>query len=349
MDWITDIAALQPYIKNGSFDFSTAEANCEFTKASLLRQYDLNVQLDPARLCPRVPIRKAYIEWISELLPSDASDIVGLDVGTGTSCIYPLLASKQHGWKMIGSDIDEEAVEKAQKNVDLNPDLKDLITVKLVSSDSDFFDFSGLTFTMCNPPFYSSFEEMETSMAKKTSTPVGELKAAQTELITKDGELGFLKRMISDSKKHKQVLWFTSMVGKKETMEKTCEQLKEEEIYHAVVSKRPGKTKRWFIAWTFNPSVKHEMVAGEYDLEAVEKVLINNDIPYKKIEGGVLALPKGDIWSRKYKRAKLRKEAVEYTDEYEFLFTEKGLVRRRGTDKTVWDSFSSWMTRNLKQ
>ncbi|KAG5358281.1 Methyltransferase-like protein 16 [Yarrowia sp. B02] len=351
MEWIHEIPALKPFVKHGKFDFSTAEANCAFTEASLAREHNLTVELDTSRLCPRVPIRKAYVEWIHELLPSEC-DVTGLDIGTGTSCIYPLLASKMYGWRMLGSDIDEEAIEKAQKNADRNPDLADLIKLRLVSPDADFFDYPGtdITFTMCNPPFYASFEEMETSLAKKSSRPAGELQAAQTELITKDGELGFLQRMIRNSKKHKDaIMWFTSMVGKKETMEKVVEQLKEESIYHAVVSRRPGKTKRWFVAWTFSSSAKHESISGNYDLEAVEKLLINNDIPCKKIENGVVALPKGDVWSRKYKRAKLRKENVEYTDQYEFWFSPKTLVWRQGQDKTVWDSFGSWISRNLKQ
>lgn len=353
MDWIHDIPALKPFIKDGAFDFSTAEANCAFTTASLKRDHELNVELDPSRLCPRVPIRMAYIDWIEELLPSTTTtnDIIGIDIGTGTSCIYPLLAAKTYGWNMIGSDIDKEAVVKAQKNVDRNHDLAEKITIKLVSSDSDFFDFpdSHISFTMCNPPFYASVEEMQTSLSKKSSRPAGELKAAQTELITEDGELGFLQRMISDSKRHKDILWFTSMVGKKETMEKVCEQLKEEEIYHTVVSRRPGKTKRWFIAWNFVPNVKYECVSGSYVLEGVEKVLVNNDIPFEKTDRGIVALPKGDVWSRKYKRAKLRKENIEGRDQYEFLITEKNLIWKQGTDKTIWDSFSSWMARNLKE
>ncbi|KAG5361485.1 putative methyltransferase-like protein C27D7.08c [Yarrowia sp. C11] len=314
------------------------------------RDHGLHVVLDPERLCPRVPIRLAYIEWIRHLLSEELEAVVGLDVGTGTSCIYPLLASKLYGWKMIGSDIDPEAVEKAQENVERNPDVIELITVKLVSSQSDFFAFSDdICFTMCNPPFYASVEEMQTSVSKKKSRPAGELKAVQNELITEDGELGFLLRMISDSKRHKNIVWFTSMMGKKETMEKVCEELKKEKIYHSVVSRRPGKTKRWFVAWTFTPEAKHEQVSGNYNLEAVEKLLVNNDIPFKKSQRGLVATPKGDIWSRKYKRAKLRKEAVELKDQYEFLVTEKTLTWKRGTEKMVWDSFSSWITRNLKE
>lgn len=352
MDWIHDIPALEPFIKDGAFDFSTAEANCAFTKACLKRDHDLTVELDPSRLCPRVPIRMAYIEWIEELLPTmTKEDITGVDIGTGTSCIYALLAAQTHGWNMIGSDIDKEAVEKAEKNVERNPQLVEKIDIKLVSSQGDFFDFPDhhVSFTMCNPPFYASVEEMRTSLSKKSSRPAGELKAAETELITENGELGFLQRMLSDSKRHKKdILWFTSMVGKKETMEKVCEQLKNEDIYHTVVSRRPGKTKRWFIGWTFDSNLKYECVSGTYNLEAVEKVLINNDIPFKKTDRGVVALPKGDVWSRKYKRAKLRQDTVEHNGQYEFLITEKNLIWKQGTEKTIWDSFGSWMTRNLK-
>lgn len=46
--------------------------------------------------------------------------------GTGSSCIYPLLAAKQFQWSMVGTDINKEAVKNAIKNVEKN-NLQNLI------------------------------------------------------------------------------------------------------------------------------------------------------------------------------------------------------------------------------
>jgi 23S rRNA A1618 N6-methylase RlmF len=37
--------------------------------------------------------------------------------GTGSSCIYPLLAAKRMGWKMLATEVDPESADCAAKNV----------------------------------------------------------------------------------------------------------------------------------------------------------------------------------------------------------------------------------------
>lgn len=277
--------------------------------------------------------------------------VSGLDIGTGTSCIYPLLGSKLHGWKFYGTDVDAEAVKQATDNVALNPDLKPLVEVLLVSRDSGFFAHTPpTTFSMCNPPFYSSDKEMEELYSAKKNKPASSLEAAHTELVTDGGEQEFVLRMVTESLElPQQCTWYTCMLGKKQTLVEVCKKLTELKVYHTTSSERPGKTKRWFVAWTFDSQTKHETVAGVYDLQAVKHVLSENDIPYEEGEDGLVSvLPRGDVWSRKYKRAKLRKETVESPDEYEFAFSAESLTWKYGRDKTIWDSFSSWMSRQLR-
>ena len=62
-----------------------------------------------------------YLLWIEDLINANASfgsdsstEIAGLDVGVGASCIYPLLAAKKLGWKMHGTDIDAENLSAAR-------------------------------------------------------------------------------------------------------------------------------------------------------------------------------------------------------------------------------------------
>ena len=66
-------------------------------------------------------------------------DVVGLDIGVGASCIYPLLAAKKFEWKMLGTEIDEENAEIAIKNV-ANNGLKQHIKILRVEEKNDFFD-----------------------------------------------------------------------------------------------------------------------------------------------------------------------------------------------------------------
>lgn len=44
----------------------------------------------------------------------------GIDVGTGASCIYPLLGAKVAGWSFLATEIDGVSAEWAEKNVRSN-------------------------------------------------------------------------------------------------------------------------------------------------------------------------------------------------------------------------------------
>ena len=58
---------------------------------------------------------------------------------------------------------------------------------------------TAFTFTMCNPPFYSSEEEMTTATGLKVETSHAAPTAAPNELITDGGEVEFVGKMIRDS------------------------------------------------------------------------------------------------------------------------------------------------------
>ncbi len=57
----------------------------------------------PDRLCPPVPVRFEYLCWVNYLLASNRDDTMirqpvrCLDIGTGASCIYPLVGAKAFG------------------------------------------------------------------------------------------------------------------------------------------------------------------------------------------------------------------------------------------------------------
>ena len=71
-------------------------------------------------LCPPVPNRLNYIHWLSSLLQPCSLHTHVLDIGVGSSCIYPLLGRREYGWHFTGCDIDATAIEWAARNVALN-------------------------------------------------------------------------------------------------------------------------------------------------------------------------------------------------------------------------------------
>lgn len=64
--------------------------------------------------------------------------ITGLDIGCGTSLIYPLLGAAIYHWHFVAADVTDVAVEWAQANVDSNPGLSPKIEVRRTADSVDF-------------------------------------------------------------------------------------------------------------------------------------------------------------------------------------------------------------------
>ena len=129
---------------DGSISFTDAIAVNQLNKA-LLADMGLKVDFHENRLCPHVANRLNYICWLSELLDlkaldeqvfyEDCSNVTVLDIGVGSSCIYPLLGASMFGWQFYGVDIDKESLAFARQNVDSNPSLASNIKLELVSKE----------------------------------------------------------------------------------------------------------------------------------------------------------------------------------------------------------------------
>ncbi|KAJ9619289.1 hypothetical protein H2203_008618 [Taxawa tesnikishii (nom. ined.)] len=111
---------------NGHVDFQDPKALQQLTKSVLKRDFGLTISLPYDRLCPPVPVRYNYIRWIQDLLDTTSNSytdkydptrkVIGLDVGTGASAIYALLAcASRPAWLMYGTDIDSRSLFSAQK------------------------------------------------------------------------------------------------------------------------------------------------------------------------------------------------------------------------------------------
>ncbi|KAI7869094.1 uncharacterized protein EV154DRAFT_432044 [Mucor mucedo] len=222
--------------------------------------FDIDIDFPLDSLCPAVPNRLNYILWLQDLIDdtlTDAKDIIGIDIGVGASCIYPLLGcATDLNWRFLGTDIDLRSIDYAKENVKRNH-LEDRITIQHTADPSKIFLLEDTvpvyTFSMCNPPFYSSQEELDEGLDNKELEPSAVCNGSNGEMITEGGEYGFISRMIEESLiLQKRVIWYTSMMGLKRTIRPLVRLLKESGISNYVVTNfTQGNTTRWAIAWSF--------------------------------------------------------------------------------------------------
>ncbi|MGB0431835.1 MAG: RlmF-related methyltransferase, partial [Bacteroidia bacterium] len=53
-------------------------------------------------------------------LISSEENIKILDIGTGATCIYPLLGVAEYNWKFVATDIELDSLDTAQDIIDDN-------------------------------------------------------------------------------------------------------------------------------------------------------------------------------------------------------------------------------------
>ncbi|KAI9849376.1 MAG: hypothetical protein M1838_000181 [Thelocarpon superellum] len=264
------LAAQDADVKSsGQVNFNDPAAVQSLTKALLKRDFDLELALPEDRLCPPVPNRLNYILWLQDLLDTTAEDfrdafdpareVVGLDIGTGASAIYPLLGcSQRRKWIFAGTDIDEKSIRYAQENVARNSLKSRIKIVKTTPSGPllplDMIGLERIDFTMCNPPFYGSVDEMVSSAKRKQRPPFSACTGSQIEMVTLGGEVAFVERMIVEGLKLKErVRWYTTMLGKLSSVYAMVPRLEEARVTNWAVTEfiQGSKTRRWAIAWSW--------------------------------------------------------------------------------------------------
>ena len=210
-----------------SIDFSNPKAVKELNKA-LLYSYNSISKWDfpDENLCPPIPGRLDYIHHLSDLL-SKEGEITILDIGTGATCIYPLLGVAEYNWKFVATDIELDSLDIAQdiiddNNLDANIKLRQQFDekhiLKGIMEEDDSFSA-----TMCNPPFYKSAEEARGANRRKTrnlgNNAVRNFSGNNNELWYVGGEKAFLHNYLYESSLFSnKSRWFTSLVSKKENV-----------------------------------------------------------------------------------------------------------------------------------
>ena len=251
---------------NGSdtIDFSNQEALKLLNRALLKSDYQINFwDIPKDYLCPPVPGRVDYIHYIADLLNSKLRNakIRVLDIGVGANCIYPLLGHSEYGWNFVGAEIDEGAFLAAKKNIESNK-LESVIEIRK-QTDSNHI-FKGIIhpedrfdFTMCNPPFHSSKEEMEKGSQRKNKNLKLKNKlnfgGQSQELWCEGGEALFIKKMVLESVLFKeQCLWFSTLVSSKENLSSLYGELKRNGALKVeTVEMSQGQKMSRFVAWSF--------------------------------------------------------------------------------------------------
>lgn len=254
------------------FDFKNPDALRALTCALLHRYFQKRITLPPDRMIPAVPQRLNYICWIEDLVKlveTQASDmnVVGFDIGTGASCIFPILTCHRNPtWSFIGVEADAKSFSIAMENVQKNFMEDRIRLVKITTDDtlSDILCLSSfpITFIMCNPPF---FEEeygitLEVNPNVRSGRPKSESNTSdKMESITAGGEIAFVGHMLDQSRHLKEeVTIYTSMLGKKQSLvhfKQTLSSLNEENLSWTWAELCQGKTIRYALAWSFKPGL----------------------------------------------------------------------------------------------
>ncbi|KAJ9489619.1 hypothetical protein VN97_g3634 [Penicillium thymicola] len=107
---------------------------------------------------------------------------------------------------------------------------------------------------MCNPPFYTSSAELKQSAEQKEREPFSACTGAEMEMVTRGGEVAFVKQMIDESLQLRdRIQWYTSMLGKLSSINVLVEALIKHGVTNFAVTEfeQGSKTKRWAVAWSW--------------------------------------------------------------------------------------------------
>jgi 23S rRNA (adenine1618-N6)-methyltransferase len=246
--------------KKVTVKFSDPKAVKALNTALLKSQYGIDWDIPDKNLCPPIPGRLDYLIHVSELIQKD--EVHMLDIGTGASLIYPILATCHFNWKCTASETIKQSLNNAQKLIQKNPALRG-ITLLLqdnkneilenIIHEKDYFDV-----LVCNPPFFKNEKEA----TKQNERKARNLKLGKTsknfsgishELWFPGGEKKFIQILIRESVKFKNhVQWFTTLVSSHTNLGAICNEIKKTKpTGFEVVSMNQGNKKSHFVAWSY--------------------------------------------------------------------------------------------------
>ena len=124
-------------IKNGktgeeTLNFANPKSVKLLNTALLQHFYGLEYWAIPDdSLVPAVPGRSEYLHYLYDLIECDDSkEVLGLDIGTGASLIYPCIGFGQYGWKFVASEVNKDSIESCLCIINQNHKLQENIEVR---------------------------------------------------------------------------------------------------------------------------------------------------------------------------------------------------------------------------
>ncbi len=251
--------------KTVSIDFANPKAVKALNTALLLTEYPIGFWKFPEEnLCPPIPGRADYIHYLADLLSgfkvSKNAHII--DIGTGASCIYPMLGNAIYKWRFVATDISTRTLKSAQNIIDKNK-LSDVINLREQKDQSKIFigiikETDRFEASICNPPFFASQEEAiqankRKQLGLKQDATKRNFSGNFHELTYKGGEKAFLHNYLYESSLIKiQCFWFTILVSKKEnlkSMKASLVKLGATDI--KTIPMQQGNKISRIVAWTF--------------------------------------------------------------------------------------------------
>ncbi len=270
---IPKLVAVNPVLKAYVFtnkhqtqtiDFSNPQAVKALNKALLKAHYNISYwHFSDKNLCPPIPSRADYLHYLNDLFSNKKKKRTILDIGTGATCIYPILGNALFNWQFVGTDIDSNSLKNAQLIIDKNR-LNNIIQLRVqkdktqvlkgIFTSNDFFDA-----VMCNPPFYKSLDEANNANKRKQqnlniTSKERNFSGNNNELWYKGGEKAFLHNYLYESSLFKlQCNWFTSLVSKKENIKRMYSSLKKLNATEIkTITMQHGNKITRIVAWRFN-------------------------------------------------------------------------------------------------
>lgn len=270
---------LKPFVQlnkynDESIDFANPAAVKALNKALLQVYYTIDFWDIPQNyLCPPIPGRADYIHHIADVLAQSnnskiptGNKIKVLDIGTGSSCIFPIIGNKEYGWSFVGTEIDKAAIESAGRIVANNKSLRSNVEIRLQSNPRNTFYGAFLKnelfdLSICNPPFHASLEESQSASlrkvtnlkGKKISKPILNFGGQNNELWCEGGEARFVRDMIFQSKQFStSCFWFSTTISKQSNLKSVNDILKRAGAVEVktIPMAQGNKTSR-IVAWTF--------------------------------------------------------------------------------------------------
>ncbi|KAI5809225.1 DUF890 domain protein [Pyronema omphalodes] len=326
-----DCPEFAPYVDaNSKVNFHDPAAVRCLAQCLLKRDFALNkLELPEDRLCPMIPNRIDYILWIQDIIDTSSCDIlseidrtrqvVGIDIGTGASAIYPILAcTLRPSWKMYATEIDSHSYTFAKTNIESNHLTHRIHLHQPPSSTQllplDLWGEQNIDFIMCNPPFYDSFTALEAATAAKKAPPNSACTGSETEMVYEGGEVAFVGRILEESLVLRtRVKWYSSLFGLRSSVDVFIGMLKERGIgNYTATEMQSGKTKRWAVAWSFGGEV--EFTVSRKGIEKmVESLLKDGGLQLTTLKSRPMVwygeVPE-DTWSRAARRKKARERTA---------------------------------------